>query len=331
MKLKEKLKQNKYLRKKVKNYKIKREMNLDYKQFKNNYQENCNTKEHLEYSIMLLVHSLEKGMCHENMRPFGFEKISSLIKKMQEYEKYDKEFQSTASKMGISIINNWLLLFDKQNWEKTTTYNDAKEYINKIKNIEVKLVDVGFKELNNPTSNKYNNFDYLDAVKTRHSVRNFNKKKLERKDIEYCIKSAILSPSACNRQMIKIYYIADERKKKELEKLIMGLSGFNKENVNLFVITFDISAFTFYGERNQGYLNAGLFSMNLVNAMHFRGIGSCFLQWGNTNREETKIKQLLSIPKNERIAIVIGAGYYTDKNLIAKSARKKIEEIYTKI
>ena len=111
----------------------------------------------------------------------------------------------------------------------------------------------------------------------------------------------------------------------------MGLSGFEKDSVNFFVITYDTCSLSFYGERNQGYLNSGLVAMNFVNAMHSKKIGSCFLQWGNTNKEEKSVKNVLEIPQNEKIAVVIGAGYYKSINKIPCSNRKKISEIYKEL
>ena len=52
-----------------------------------------------------------------------------------------------------------------------------------------------------------------------------------------------------------------------------GKGGLYLEGVNTFIITFDVNGLTGKGERNQGYFNAGLFSMNLVNAFHSLGIG----------------------------------------------------------
>ena len=53
------------------------------------------------------------------------------------------------------------------------------------------------------------------------------------------------------------------------------------------------------GERNQGWFNAGLVAMNFVNALHSLGIGSCFVQFGNSNQEEKDLKKLLNINKSE--------------------------------
>ena len=172
--------------------------------------------------------------------------------------------------------------------------------------------------------------DYVKLLASRHSVREFQTKRLSEKDLRKAIRAAILSPSACNRQMIKVYSVSYKKVSDEILKIAQGFGGFEKETINLLVVTFDVEANYFNGERNQGWFNAGLFSMNLVNALHLRGIGSCFCQFGNTVKEEEQIKEMLNIPSSERIAVLISAGYYCDKCQIPFSPRKNIEDIWQK-
>ena len=58
MSIKSKLKENDFLRRKVKNYKIKKELIKDCKIFQKNYLENNNTKNQFEYAILLLLPTL---------------------------------------------------------------------------------------------------------------------------------------------------------------------------------------------------------------------------------------------------------------------------------
>ena len=327
--LEDKLKNNHAIHILVKNYKIRREFKKDYLLFKNNYMENLKTSKQIEYKIMLLVHALEKGMCNKKLSPFGFKKINELMTLVEKANKRGYSLSEVSYQMAFNIIKKWSEIFKENNWTDNINYMNAKKFIDKYENrILVDNIIVGKTLYTEENYNKYFGFDYLDAISTRKSYRQFSPKELKKEDIEYCINSAILTPTACNRQMIKIYFVQNFEKKKILQEQIMGLSGFTTETTNLFLITFDISAFDFYGERNQGFLNAGLVAMNLCNAMHFKGIGSCFLQWGNSNKIEEKIKRELEIPVNEKIAISIGAGYYNGPINVPSSYRKKIDQIY---
>ena len=101
--------------------------------------------------------------------------------------------------------------------------------------------------------------------------------------------------------------------------------------MNYFALTYDVKSMDYYGERNQGYLNAELIAMNHANALHSRGIGYFFIQWSNTASEEREVKKKLGINETEHIAVVLGAGYYADEMYIAKSCRCNMEEIYTPV
>ena len=329
--IKDTLKKNDTIRRIVKKYKIKKEFLLDYKDFIEYYNDSQNeTIKTIEYKILLIVHSLEKGMCHSNLRPFGEKKIEELIALLKKHLTMTSE-TSSSYQMGLSIIDKWIEIYDINNFEKETAYQNAVSFMKEHNNDINKNIRVGAYEY------KYNEFkesninDYCGFLKSRHSIREFSDKALKKEDLDYCINSALLSPTACNRQMVKIYLIKEKNKKDHLNNIIMGLSGFEKKNINFFVVTFDISAFSFYGERNQGYFNSGLVAMNFVNALHCKNIGSCFLQWGNTYSEESETKKILGIPKNERIAVIIAAGYYKDKTRIPFSQRKSKEEIYLEI
>ena len=63
----------------------------------------------------------------------------------------------------------------------------------------------------------------------------------------------------------------------------------HRKLINYLVITGDRMAFSDSYERNQYIIDASLFAMNLVLALHYYGIGSCILQ--SSERERSGLKQ----------------------------------------
>ena len=171
--------------------------------------------------------------------------------------------------------------------------------------------------------------DYLDFVKSRHSVRAFLKRKIAKEDIEKAIEATRFTPSACNRQMCKIYHINDSRARDKVMLFPKGFTQFRSDTVTFFVVTYDVAALCDRRECQQGMFNAGLFSMNFVNALHSLGIGSCFLQFSNDLSEEKELKAVIGAHDSERIAVIIAAGYYPETTKIPISSRKPLDEIYT--
>lgn len=113
---------------------------------------------------------------------------------------------------------------------------------------------------------------------SRHSMRQFDGRTINVEDIKKAIKIAQKAPTACNRQASKVYMYTDKETNVALGELIAGNTGFQQEVQNYLVVTADVSAFYDTFERNQVYVEAGLFSMALVEALHYYGIGSCILQ-----------------------------------------------------
>ena len=304
-----------------------KDFNKDRNLFLNNYMyAEPYTKEKIEYDMLLEIHKLEKGFAVINPRPFGIDKVDKIMFLIKKYEslKFDKSF---SYNMACSSLEKYIEFYEDHNWTHTEQYANVKSFM--TMGHEYEYVEVGAFDLQKKDFIDKSNIDYDSFLSSRRSIRNFAAKHMDEKDVIKATKMAIKSPSACNRQMCKLYYINNEENKKVIEKYAQGLGLFDLTNANYAVITFDVSANYFVGERNQGWFNAGLFTMNFVNALHSIGIGSCCIQWGNTFKEEQDFKKLLNIPNTERVAIIVTFGYYDEVSRIPYSTRKPIEEIYS--
>ena len=290
----------------------------DEKSFSQCFMDSALREERYDYSIMMLVHSLEKGMCMKDVRPFGFEKVMQLKKHLED----TRNKESFEYKLGVSALFSWKTLFDEMKWEKNKEYSEIELFL-KEKKCEL---ETGKKKYI-PTN--INTIDmYKDIISSRHSVRDFANKKIDINDLEKAIKCFIETPTACNRQMCKLLFIEDLEIKELFDKNILGIHGVNKNTVHYFVVTYDLASLAYSGERQQGMFNAGLCTTNFINALHASGIGSCCLQWSNKRKEDVIVRNKLGLNKSERIAIVIGAGYYKDLNYIPCSTRKEISNIF---
>lgn len=303
-----------------------KEYKYDKNLYRKNYSHSSETKEKLGYNMLLISHSLEKGMSNKNPRRFGKGKTSELMKLILKYESYEDYGVDFAFVNAINVLRGYISFYEKKNWEDAEEYKKVKSFLKKYEKVE--KMNVGSFVLRKEDFEKDSKIDYRKFLASRHSVREFLPKRLKEDDLRKAIETAILTPSACNRQMCKVYYSSDPEMQNEIVKFGQGFGGFEQDTINPIVITFDVNANYFVGERNQGWFNAGLFSMNLVNALHSQGIGSCFCQFGNTTKQEEQLKKLLNIPASERIAVIIAAGYYCDESIIPYSPRKSIDDIY---
>lgn len=316
------LKSNPLIRRVGKRINIFRAFYYDAKNFSKYYVEEAEENGDYRYSIMLLVHSLEKGMCMPNPRPFGFDKVKELIRLLDSCTDYN-QFEY---KLGLSALFSWTEFFEAHNWQSEKLYSIVKNY----------LVDKD--KTYNPGSQSYAHepkaddaLNYEKLIFSRHSVRDYKDIPIRAEDLELALKAFAETPTACNRQMCRLIAVKSSKIKETLNKVVIGLPGFNKEHVNFFIITYDLAAFAYSGERQQGLFNAGLCTMNFVNALHVNGIGSCCLQWSNKYSEDVEVRKLLELRDSERIGIVIGAGYYLEENTIPCSVRRPVEELYREV
>ena len=91
MNIKERLKKNKTIRSIGKKVNIRRQHMQDAKDFSRYFTESAVRNGDYRYSIMLLVHSIEKGMCFPNPRPFGKDKVRDLMQMLEAVPKQNRK------------------------------------------------------------------------------------------------------------------------------------------------------------------------------------------------------------------------------------------------
>lgn len=278
----------------------------------------------LQAKLLFYYHKIEKGLCMPGQRRFfGIEIIPQVIRLLTVWEangnskndliyigainslrSYKKKFISqkkiASNPETLKIVSNFLDL-------RETTPSTAPTPITITKTqIESTIAFDDFKKL----------------CVMRRSARNFDSTKVPRELIEQAISLAQLSPSACNRQPCKVYTIENGDLKKKLLSYQNGNAGFGHLAPIIFVVTSNSNHFFGAIERNQPYVDGGLFSMSLLLALQTQGIVSCCLNWCVTPSADSAIHALLSIPNSERIIMFIAAGFPVDTTTVPKSHRK---------
>ena len=301
----------------------------EYSYDKNFYHKhNMNTKSTLNklgYESIIHTHTLEKGMEHFELRPFAVKKtayIMNLLKRESKFKNYKNTF---AYINGVNSLREYKKIYEEHNWKDKDEYKKVSNFLKDYKKVEQQKAGAYIltkKELENDYK-----IDYLKFIKSRHSLRNYKNESIKIEDVEAAVEMAKYSASACNRQYIKLHFYPSGKMRDNVIHYALGKGGLYLEGVNTFIITFDVNGLSGEGERNQGYFNAGLYSTNLVNAFHSLGIGTCFIQFANSVKEEEELKKKNDIPEYERIAVILFAGYYDEKSIFAVSPRKDVKEL----
>ena len=83
------------------------------------------------------------------------------------------------------------------------------------------------------------NIDYLKFLKSRHSTRNYKNATIKSEDIKIAVEMAKYSPSACNKQNIKLHFYPSGKIRENVIKYSLGKGGIYLDGVNTFIVTFD--------------------------------------------------------------------------------------------
>ncbi|MDD3685588.1 MAG: nitroreductase family protein, partial [Bacteroidales bacterium] len=168
--------------------------------------------------------------------------------------------------------------------------------------------------------------DFKTFAKSRHSLREFVGI-IDHNSIIKAIDLANTSPSACNRQSQKVYIIKETKLKESLLNIHVGSTGFGHMADSFLVITYGLSFWKDYTDRNAGLFDTGMFAMNLLYALHYYNIGACILNSYFTLEQEAAFRAELNIKENENISCIIAIGGVPDKFKIALSERITAETI----
>lgn len=163
---------------------------------------------------------------------------------------------------------------------------------------------------------------------SRHSVRNFDRgRPVDRALIEEAVRLAGTAPSVCNRQSWHAYYFDDREDVRRLLAIHHGSAGFQSTVPGLFVLTADLRGFGDLRERNQGWIDGGLFSMSLLLALHGLGLGAISLNWSRSNASSDRLRAAAGIPEHDNIIMLVATGYPAPGYRVARSPRRPLAQI----
>ena len=169
---------------------------------------------------------------------------------------------------------------------------------------------------------------FKELIDKRQSVRSYKSDPVPTEAIAVCIEAARLAPSACNAQPWKFVVVEDEVLKLRVGEAAASL-GMNKfcsqapcivavvlEKPNLMAAIGSVL-------KNKEYslIDIGIAAEHFCLQAVELGLGTCMIGWF----DEPKVQQLLGIPKNKRIPLLITIGYPDDSPRV--KLRKTTDQI----
>jgi nitroreductase len=290
-----------------------------------NYVNNNNSEEKLKGILTKNYHAIEKGLTMPSPRlGFGESHIDELTSVLNKYQIKGYNLSEYEFIYSINVLNEYL------KFHKRNNYPISEKIINEIHELDYKTkISDSSSQLTFTNASFFSmvNSSFDQFATSRHSVRNYISKEIPDETIIDCVKIAQRSPSSCNRQPIRVYVTKNKNLIEKTLKLQSGNRGFGHLSSIVFIITSDLSLFQDFLERNEPALNAGMFSMSLLYALHQQRIGGCSLNWCATPQNDKALHNIMSIPDNEMIHLIISGGYPPETFKVAASPRKNTENI----
>lgn len=284
------------------------------------------TKRMLQGRIIAHYHVIEKGLSLKNPRTgFGANVVNNLLLLLKDYE--ENYGLDEVTEVAINVLYSYYKFnlshdfINEQLYQKITQIKKEKslndQYSSQGGTIEITKAQIYKSALIN----------FRDFVNSRHSIRNFANGDVDIKLIKEAISIAIKTPSVCNRQTWKVHVYSHEEIKNKILSHQNGNRGFGQYADKVLIITSDVNYFTGSPERNQCFVDGGLFAMSLIYALHSLGLGSCCLNWCVSHQTDKLLRKDAGIKESETVIMMLAVGNLPDELSVANSARKAVEEV----
>ena len=286
----------------------------------------------IECQLILDYHSVEKGLLFkvtkprfakyriENLHPsLALDIIESNVNRSQIRVAYQVmcEYYELHQRMSVDISDFYTL----------EQYKSYKALLGTVYTGEFKAAI----DYSHDSFYALNEKDFSVFSNTRKSVREYTGEFIPNEVIEQAISLALNTPSVCNRQAAKVYLLDDKEKIDKLLHIQGGLSGYTKNIHQLLILTIDRNYFYTIGERNQLYIDGGMFLMNMLYALHYYKIANCPANWGKTIQEEKQLSGIVDIPESEKIMCIVSIGVATEYFRVTLSQRRELSEVLIKV
>ncbi|MBF8807220.1 MAG: nitroreductase family protein [Enterococcus lacertideformus] len=184
----------------------------------------------------------------------------------------------------------------------------------------------GFKNISCINRQKNNLKNFKRLAMERHSVRDYKETEIDLQRVNEAIEIALKSPSVCNMQSSRVRIIQNKEIIEEALKIQGGFNGYALPPC-LILITTDTNYFIDVTERNQVYVDGGLFAMSVLYALEYEGLAACALNTMFDLNRDKKTRNLLHICDSETLILYITVGNFKEKYKVSRSHRLCINEI----
>jgi nitroreductase len=274
----------------------------------------------LSHKTIIEAHTIEKGLTLPVPKPhFGHKKIIALLNMNKGWTPPEGDLSRS---MLVGALRDYQKTFAKTPTsdtglaERISAFVASHDAENALGGVRQGVRHAG----ENPAA--------MVFLQSRFSAREFGDRALTDDEVTDVVALAQRAPSQCNRQSTRLHVYRDPARIRELLALQGGARGFAENVPTLFVVTSEITAWGGPQQRNQPYIDGGLYAMMLMLGLDAKGFLSCPLNLAIKNRTERTIKSAGDIPARERLVVMIAAGTQPEHAIrAANSPRRGMKDV----
>lgn len=280
--------------------------------------------------ITMDYHRLEKGLALTSPRPgFGVQVVQNLLKNIAIYQaRYGMDETIAVSAGAMNAYQAFQVQQGTQNEDLGKAITSLQS---DVANWRADCNEGGTAEIRREELYQRASESLSGLIETRHSIRQFTNQPVADELIDQAVKLAMRSPSVCNRQAWRVYDVPRGPKMQAVLACQNGNGGFRSEIGRTLVVAADTRNFVSVGERNQPWIDGGMFAMSLIYALHSMQLGSCALNWSMAKYGDARLRETIPIADHDCIIMLIAVGHLPEQFRIAQSPRRPLSEILVRL
>lgn len=279
--------------------------------------------EQLTSRIMYNVHAIEKGLARTGDRRLGFGRtaLSNLNDSMVVYRTMGHGLDGFAYTEGMSIVQRYVELHGRLGHDVSF----LEEIIDpQFLHPELAFDGAGTKVVRRVDKAQNSTKNFPELAGGRSSVREFSGDPIDSEKVMNALRIAERTPSVCNRQGWRVYWVED---KERAGQVLRHQRGFGYPQMPEVLLTITVSNNTYLSpvERNQGFVDGGLFAMSVMYGLEYEGLGVVPLNACLYSKAQRAVRKLLDIDDSEVIIMFMAIGALQEESIVPISDRKPAE------
>ena len=278
--------------------------------------------------LTFYYHKIEKGLALPQPKPgFGSSWIApDFLPLLKSY--VDRFGPDKIVAVSLKALESYVAYHDTRREDSFGTVDAVRKFLAAAPPAQ-HCVGGGTIELDGRQLRSLWGINFHEFAASRHSIRIFSSEPVDREVIARAVATAQTAPSVCNRQAWHVYALADSVSIRKALEFQNGNAGFGQQIPCLLLVTCDTSAMIFTYERNQIWIDGGLFSMALIYALQSHGLATCCLNLSIPWTVERELGAFYRLKASERPIMMIAVGHPPDRFRVANSQRNPLSTVLT--